>query len=111
MCFAAFSRINYNLWTPQRREKRAVSVFMSVCVCVGMYFSLIKFGKQKLQAYEIIHLIRLANEMTVRDRALGGKAAKIETAAENNNKNRRRPKKDRKDFVIFILCRLKYARH
>lgn len=37
-----------------KKGKEAASVFMlSVCVC----FSLIKFGKQKLQAHEIIHLV------------------------------------------------------
>lgn len=81
-----FSRINHNLWTPQRREKRAVSVFMSVCVHV--YFSLIKFGKQKLQANEIIHLARFANEMNVREHTPRARERKWrKNRNSSNNKN------------------------
>lgn len=56
-----FFRINHNLWIPQRRKK-AVCVFMSMCVC----FSLIKFGKQKLGTDETV-----SNEMDAIEKEKG----------------------------------------
>lgn len=85
---ALFSLESIIICGHRKEEKKGLLVYLCLCVCVHVYFSLIKFGKQKLQANEIIHLARFANEMNVREHTPRARERKWrKNRNSSNNKN------------------------